>query len=137
METSRLYKIAEIGNIAVDFGNLPHNRAFCVNYKGKKIIAIDKGFQSDSAEERVALAHELGHCSTDGFYSVGTPLLYRRRLEKRAEIWAIENLVPKNELSTAIANGTETVSDLAEHFAVTEDFMQKAIKYYGELEYGK
>lgn len=132
METTRLYKIAENSNIIVDFRALPHTKAFCISHGGKKYIAMDKNLCGSSAEERVALAHELGHCKTEGFYSTESPLVYRIRFEKKAELWAILNLIPKDELLSAIAKGNETVSTLAEHFSVTEEFMQKAIKYYSE-----
>ncbi len=132
METVKLYKFAENSNVTVDFCNLPHTRAFCINIGGKKFIALDKSLAPESSEERVLLAHELGHLSTDTLYSPDTPDLYRKRYERKAEGWAISTLIPRSRLRNAIKNGLESVSALAEHFSVTEDFMQKAIKYYTE-----
>lgn len=132
METSRLYKIAERERISVDFADLPHTKAFSISVAGKKFIAVDKNVRPESNEERVMLAHELGHLKTDALYSIDAPPLYRKRFEKRADIWAISHLVPLSSLRRAYKEGCESVSALAEHFSVTEEFMQKAIKYYTE-----
>ncbi|MBO7217964.1 MAG: ImmA/IrrE family metallo-endopeptidase [Clostridia bacterium] len=132
METLRLYKIAESERIAVDFADLPHTRAFCIKLGGRKFIAVDKNVRPESNEERVMLAHELGHIKTDSLYSPDIPTLYRKRFEKRADIWAIRKLIPLSSLRKAYKEGLESVHALADHFSVTEDFMQKAIKYYSE-----
>ncbi len=132
METKRLYKIANQENISVDFADIPLTRGFSINIRGKKFIAVDKNIPPESNEERVILAHEIGHFATDSLYSADVPPIYRRRFERRADGWAISRLVPLPQLKTAIKNGVESVSSLAEHFSVTEEFMQKAIKYYIE-----
>ena len=133
METIRLYKIAERERISVDFADLPHTRAFSINVAGKKYIAVDKNITPESSEERVMLAHELGHLTTDALYSPDVPAHYRQKFERKADIWAICHLIPLPRLKTALKNGIESVSSLAEHFSVTEEFMQKAIKYYSEI----
>lgn len=132
METSRLYKIADGAGISIDFTDLPHTKAFCMCVGDKKYIAMDKAVRSGSAEERVVLAHELGHLSTDSLYELGSPLLYRRRFERKADGWAIKTLIPLSRLRSAVKQGYESVTSLAEHFSVTEDFMQRAIKFYTE-----
>ena len=130
METLRLYRIAEKDKISVDFADLPHTKAFSITVEGKKFIAVDKNVRPESNEERVMLAHELGHLKTDALYSVDAPALYRKKIERRADVWAICHLVPLPSLRRAYKEGCESVSSLAEHFSVTEEFMQKAIKYY-------
>lgn len=132
METKRLYKIAENEKISVDFADIPLTRGFSINIRGKKFIAVDKNVRPESNEERVILAHELGHFATESLYSPDSPPLYRRRYERRADGWAISHLVPLPRLKNAIKNGVESVSSLADHFSVTEEFMQKVIKYYAE-----
>ncbi len=132
METSKLYKIAEGVGASVDFCDIPQNRAFCINLRGKKFIAVDKRVPPEGAEERVLLAHEIGHIKTNSLYTADTPPIYRRRLERSADVWAIKNLIPLPRLKTALKQGVEGVINLAEYFSVTEEFMQKAIKYYSE-----
>lgn len=130
--SDRLYKIAESAGIGVVFAPLPCTGAFCMEQAGCKLIALDKHTRSGSAEERVRLAHELGHCKTESLYEPGTPLIYRMRYERKADSWAIQNLVPASQLVLAVKQGNESVSSLADYFSVTEEFMQKAIKFYSD-----
>ena len=132
MEKIRLLRLAERGNITVDFAPLTRNKAFCITLGGKKYIAVDKSIPPESSEERVVLAHELGHLKTDSLYGKEDTPLTCRRAERRADVWAIRSLVPLSRLREAIRRGDESVSELAERFSVTEEFMQKAIKYYCE-----
>ncbi len=132
METIKLYKIADSQGITVDFTNMPTVKSVCLSVDGKKFIAIDKSVRADSAEERVKLAHEIGHCENEGFYSLWEEESSRIDKEKKADMWAILNLVPLSELELAVKDGNEDLSLLAEHFGVTEAFMQKALQYYCE-----
>lgn len=132
METNILYNIAEEQGITVDFLDLKQNPAFSLLLGDKGFIAMDKKLCSGSAKERVALAHEIGHHAAGAFYSADAALTARRKKERLADRFAIELLVPYGELMSAAADGDQSVSFLAEHFGVTEDFMQKAIKYYCE-----
>lgn len=132
MEIIKLYKIADREGIRVDFPHMPNVKSACISLNGKNFIAIDKGVRYGSAEEKVKLAHEIGHCASNGFYSLGEVAKERKDKEKRADTWAIENLIPLSELEQAVKNGQEDISTLAEHFGVTVDFMQKALQYYSE-----
>ena len=132
METIKLYKIADNQGITVDFADMPTVQSACITIGGKKFIAMDKGVRYGSAEEKVKLAHEIGHCENEGFYFLGEQDEARKSKEKRADLWAILNLVPLKELELAVKSGKEDISLLAEHFGVTEAFMQKALQYYSE-----
>ncbi len=85
-----------------------------------------------AAEERVHLAHELGHCETGSFYNVYSTLDIRGKQERRADGWAISRLMPFYELKNALNAGITEVWELAEYFDVTEDFIHKAVRYYRE-----
>lgn len=130
METNKLYSIAESCGVTVDFINIPDTKAMVLELYGKSFLAIDKNVRSGSAEEKVLLAHELGHIETSTCYKLHSPLSARRLCEKQADRWAIKTLVPLSELLEAFKNGNETVQALAETFQVTEEFMQKAIEFY-------
>ena len=132
METNKLYNIAENNGITVDFFDLEQNPAVSLMLGDKGFIAMSKKLCSGSAKERVALAHEIGHHAAGAFYTADAPVLSRRKKEKIADRFAIELLVPYGELMSAAADGDQSVSFLAERFGVTEDFMQKAIRYYLE-----
>ncbi len=128
VETINLYNIAEESGVAVDFFPLKENKGIYLEANGKEYIAISDS--CSTADEKVVLAHELGHCMTGGGYDPLSGSLMRVRLEKKAERWAIEKLVPLCELKTAIKQGDEAIPDLAERFGVTVCFMSKVFEHY-------
>lgn len=132
METNKIYNIAENKGITVDFFDLEQNPAVSLMLGDKGFIALSKKLCSGSAKERVILAHELGHHLAGAFYSEDAPITVRRKKERLADRFAIELLIPYGELMSVAADGDQSVSHLAERFGVTEDFMQKAIKFYIE-----
>ena len=97
---------------------------------GKCYIGIDESVMDGDALERVHMGHELGHCVTGSFYNRYTPFDLRQRHENRANKWAIQALIPVEELDDAIAEGCTEVWELAERFQVTEDFIRKAVCLY-------
>ena len=132
METTKLFNIAEQEGITVDFLPLKENTALSVELDGKGFIALDKRLVGRTAAERVALAHELGHLATGATHGVGAATGVVQRSEQAAHRWAIETLVPYSELLSAFKLGEENVTDLAERFTVTEEFMEKALCFYRE-----
>ncbi len=132
MKTEQLYKIADKNNIRIDFFPLPKNKSLTVMLDGSAFIGIDNSSTALSAEEKVLLAHELGHCQTGSLYNIYSPLDVRAKHERRADRWAIAKLVPIAQLKKAIKNGITDVPALSEHFGITEEFMKKAIRFYTE-----
>lgn len=128
MKTNDLYQIAERSGITVDRFPLPENRSISVKSGGNLYVAVDD--HVTNAEERVCLAHELGHCETMSFYNVYSPLDIREKHELRANRWAIGKLIPKSAYLRALKNGYDNLYSLAEYFSVTEEFMKKAVEYY-------
>ncbi len=94
-------------------------------------IGINPFKLNSHSEEKVKLAHELGHCVTGSFYNRYSALDIRSKHERRADKWAIKKLIPINELKKACKICTNRY-ELSEHFGVTEDFMQKALDYYSK-----
>lgn len=103
-----------------------------VSCTGVCYIGMDPFRIETTAQERVHLAHELGHCETGSFYNVYSSLDIREKQEKRADFWAVRRLVPEDEFLNALASGKVEVWELAEYFDVTEDFIHKAVKIYKE-----
>lgn len=128
METNRLYRIADKSGIEVDRLSLPLNKSVSVNSQGNLFVALDN--KLTGAEERVCLAHELGHCETMSFYNVYSPCDVRGKHERRADLWAIKKLIPHSQLQSALKRGYSDIYSLAEYFNVTTDFMQKAVEFY-------
>ncbi len=128
METNKLYCIAEKQGVTVDRLNAKENLSVSVKLGDNCFVCIDSDLSG--ASEKVCLAHELGHCVTNSFYNVYSPLDIRGKHEKRADKWAIKKLVPKTVFERAIKNGYDNIYTLAEYFGVTADFMQKAVEFY-------
>ena len=135
MISDKLYLEAEQAGVMVYCGKgLQETKSISVSSDGGMFIGIDDTVMRTRAEERVHLAHELGHCMTGAFYSVRSPLNTRSRCERIANNYAIKKLVDEDELRKVIKeyNGDISVWALADHFTVTEDFMRMALEYYFE-----
>ena len=128
---SALYEIANEQNIEVLEYSMPVNESMSVmDDSGLCIIGIDPNTRDGSVQERVHLAHELGHCVTGSFYNRYSNFDCRQRHENRADKWAIRQLITEDALDQAVADGYTEVWELAELFGVTEQFMRKAICLY-------
>lgn len=133
MYNEDLYRYAEKKSITVDIMKIPKNKSFSVRMFGKDFIAIDEKAMENSSEERTHLVHELGHCETGAFYSIGASLTQREKAEERAARWAVKKLIPKWELKELIEKGYQKW-DLADYYNVTEDFIETAYHLYFEVE---
>ncbi len=81
-------------------------------------------------ERKCVLAEELGHYFTSVGDILNLKIESNRKQEIRARNWAIQKLVPFDELILAHQQGYVNVYELAEYFDVTEDFMKEAILFY-------
>ena len=126
-----LYDFAEEKGIDVDWVSMRKAASVSVELPdGSRCIAIDPWKMETTAEETVALAHELGHCSTGAFYNRYAKRDIMQKHENRADKWAIQELIPVEDLDEAVAEGHTELWDLAEQFGVTEAFMKKAVCWY-------
>lgn len=131
METAELFQEAKDSDIPVIFLDIPENGSMCIQRDSQRCyIGIDYEVLQSEADMRVHLAHELGHCKTGSFYNRWAALDVRQKHEHRADKWAIQTIIPENDFLQAIADGYDTLWDLAEHFNVTELFMKKTICWY-------
>ena len=131
MELMALYRLAEQRKIPVDCFELRKRESLSLmDTDGSCHIAINPLFLTDSVDEKMKLAHELGHCVTGSFYSQYATEDIRKKHENRADKWAIQRLVPKEELYAAVKAGYEDAWSLADYFGVTVDFIHKAFCFY-------
>lgn len=132
MELEQLYKLAEDNGVHVMDFSLPENKAVTIDMGKECFVGVDPKVFGRECEEKVVLAHEMGHIATGGLYSIEADKTSRKKQEARAEKWAIERLVPKEALKEAIKNGCQDVQSLAEHFGITEEYMSQVLVYYLE-----
>lgn len=125
---ARLYRIAEEEGIEVDCFALKKREALSLmDDSGQCFIAIDPFQLLSNRDEKLKLAHELGHCVTGSFYNRYATRDCRQKHENAADKWAVTQLIPPEALDEAVAEGYTEVWELAEHFDVSEEFMRKAV----------
>lgn len=126
-----LYELASQENIEVLRYPMAENGSMSIMLEdGSCYIGIDGSVQDGSAQERVHMGHELGHCLTGSFYNRHSPFDLRQRHENCADKWAIRKLIPVESLDEAVADGCCEIWELAERFGVTEQFIKKAVCLY-------
>ena len=121
-----LYAYAEKQGILVEEYTLPLCKSVSVAFEDRYSIGIDPKRHDGTAEERTHLAHELGHCMTGAFYAPYEPRDLRGRREYQADRWAVHTLIPWQNLCKALKNGITERWELAEHFCVTEEMIDRA-----------
>ena len=100
-----LYDLAEQHGTPVYWFDLGAAESLSLQMEdGSCAIAMDPWRIPTLSDEKVKLAHELGHCETGA-----------------------------DELKQAILQGYREPWELAEYFGVTEAFLRGALKYYQEL----
>lgn len=131
MELLELYQLADAEHIPVYSFDLPQTHSLSLmNNDGSCAVAIDPFGLNSTKDEKIRLAHELGHCVTGSFYNRYSDFDIKARSEYKADKWAIKKLIPKDELQAAFEQGYTEPWDLAEYFNVTEEFIIKAVNYY-------
>lgn len=130
-EVPVLYRRAEELNIPIYHLPLSATGSISIqNPDGSCAIAMDLPSRHTETEQRVHLAHELGHCVTGSFYNRYSTCDVRKYHENRADKWAVETLIPVEALDEAIAAGRTELWDLADCFGVDEAFIKKALSWY-------
>ena len=126
-----LYQLAEAESISIEVFPLHSREALSyMDTDGTCYIAIDPEQLKSTQDETLKLAHEMGHCITGSFYNKWAVCDIRQKHEKRADKWAIEKLIPEDELKEALKCGYTAPWELAIHFDVSEAFMCKALHWY-------
>lgn len=129
MTTLDLYAYAQKNDVAVYDFHLEGRKALSVPLEdGVCAVAMDT-LRMSSKDEKLALAHELGHCMTHTFYNEKTPCVTRSRCETRAMKWAVKHLVDEGKLRRAIRAEMQ-VWEIAELFEVDELTIEQAVNLY-------
>lgn len=104
------------------------------------IIGLDSSLIGDSPLLRCVLAEELGHHFTTvgcfmprQFYN-HSDRLHISKIEFKAMRWAVNYLMPEDELLDVIGSGLYEPWELAEHFNVIEEFARFRLRLFGAKE---
>ena len=131
MELRKLYEIADRENITVHNWHIEDVNGIYLNYDKINAIALNYDRFGTYIEEKCTLAEELGHFYMDADYH---PLYsdnnYKSKQEYRAKKWSYNVLVNIEELKKAIKSGITYITELAEYFEVTVQYMKDCIEYY-------
>lgn len=131
MEITALYNFAEQQNIEVIPFPMEKNGSMSIMMEdGSCVVGMDDSVRDGHILERVHLGHELGHCATGSFYNIYAAIDSRQRHENKANKWAIQKLIPVDDLDDAVAEGCHEIWELADRFGVTEEFIRKTLCYY-------
>lgn len=129
MTITKLYDLAAQNKIDIFPFELNGCESLSLLDNGDCFVAINPYKIENNADEKVKLAHELGHCTMGAFYNIFSPIDIRSKHERTANKWAIKKLIPEDELKEACVFCNNRY-ELSEYFGVTEEFMQKALDYY-------
>ncbi len=127
-----LYNIAENKGITIDTINLK-KKGVSIKLNNKCYIGLSNKLNGDF-ETRDVLAEELGHCCTNSFYTLNTPLPLLKqnvdKAERQAKDWAIRNILPLPQLLKSIKSHCGDLYLVAEDFDTGIDYIKDAIEYY-------
>lgn len=129
-ENDSLIAYAEAEGIPVFYGNIPFSKSMSVWYNNRAYIAIDPSLVESSADGKVKIGHELGHCQTGSFYTRWSPVDVLEKHEYRADKWAAHKLIPPETLQRVMREGYTELWQIAERLDVTECFVERAIGIY-------
>lgn len=120
-----IYQEAEEDGVAVLF--YPFREQISISMPDG--IGMDCNQTHTTDVESTAAAHELGHVCTGSFYNVHATIDHRQKHENRADRYAIQRYIDKQDLLARLDSG-ETLPQLADHYGFTEDFIRKAVCLY-------
>lgn len=113
---------------------VPMRANSCLALQNGRIVGVDPAHFGTEAELRTALIHEQAHFSSGTFYLPYSPYQLKCQAEYRTDKAAILKNLPYAELAACLRRG-DTLPEIAEHFCVTERFVQKAYELYRALGY--
>ena len=135
-ELTELYERFESDGVFVFDRQLPFSNeqskavTIRINDSGTTGVFLDRGRIETSAEEAVTLLHESGHCATGTTHSIVSPFDLVEKHEYKADKWAVQDAVSKEELNAARSAGYLEIYELAEYFNLTEAFIRKVVCWY-------
>jgi len=100
-----LYRELHEAGVSCFSWTLGSEKAATIELKGAYALFVDFDNITSAAEEAAVIAHEYGHIATGTTHRVCSPYDLVERHEHRANKWAIEKLLPRDELYALYADG--------------------------------
>lgn len=122
----KLYQIANEEHICIDYHPMKKLSAFSLS----RTIVIDPSKIRSRRKLKECLAHEIGHHKRNAFYKISSSLETKEWQEERATRWAVQELIPAQDLKEALRQGYTEIWQLAEYFDVSEEFMSEAVRVH-------
>lgn len=142
MNLNELYAYAEDENVDINYYSIDETKGLGIKILGKVHIALNRKLIETDREERLVLAHELGHYYANAFYAlhkVNNPR-YKgviTKAENQGNNAALRLLVPLDKLKE-ILTVTRDDCEIASYFGVDLSILGQAVELYrqkGELAY--
>ena len=128
--TASLYKLAEERDYDVTSFRLKYHPSLEIFDGHQCHIALDPTLSGWA--EKNALAHAIGHCETNAFYSEHSHRTTILQAEGRARRWTYEKLLPTGLLHDLFKNGVTETWEIAEATDCDETFVKEAIRFYSD-----
>lgn len=137
-----MLQLAEDEGIEVELFDFapPVRGIYYVGEGAPPIIGLDNSLMDDSSLLRCVLAEELGHhfttcgCFMPRQFFNHSDRLHISKIEFKAMKWAVNYLMPDDELIDVISSGLYEPWELAEHFNVTEEFAKFRLRLFAAKE---
>ena len=94
-----------------------------------QVIALSNTLRT-YPEKTCVLAEELGHYHTSSGDIIDTSNVQNQKQEMRARMWAYDRQVGLIGIVESFRAGCQTISGMAEHLEVTEQFLKEALERY-------
>ena len=104
--------------------------AATVRDQGEYAVFLDFSKICSTRLLRGVCYHELGHLGTGALHKVDSPYELVERSEYRANRWAAQHFLTKEDFQQAFSDGCRELWELAEYFELPEQDVRAALEYW-------
>lgn len=130
---TKLYQKIEEDGIFLFNTSIPNYKAATLLYEDQYGIFVDYARIDSLRDELSYVAHEYGHCKSGTTHSLLPPLETVSRYEHRANKRAVLEVLPIEDIRSAISDGCREVWEFCEYLDVSQSFFEKAVEIYREM----
>lgn len=131
MNTAVCCMYDDLAAMNVDVADIPLKANYAIAFFDDFLV-IDHSKCKTAAQERTILAHEVGHYLSGAFYHAYSPYEVKEQAEHKAFAASVEKYLPVSEIVRCYRSGMTEIWQLAEHFNLEDDFVEKALRYWTE-----